>query len=147
MSQPKNDVLSNYIGTWDVLTGEADAPFATGEYTAEWALGGQFVRTTGSVKTADGSNDFELLGMLTFDQQGGVYRMWSFFSYGLVAVGEGIWNETTRTMTETTPYGEITQTTKRYFSTDGVEEWTSVNTDPSGKVVSEMRGRNTRRAP
>ena len=43
------------------------------------------------------------------------------------------------------PYGDIIQTTKRRFATDGHEDWTQANTDQSGRIISEMRGRNTRR--
>ena len=139
------EALSHYVGTWDVVAGPADAPFATGVNTAEWVLGGQFVRGGGALKTADGSNDFEIIGLRTFDPQAGVYRLWSFFSTGMVVQTEGTWDPAERTMTDVTRYGDITQTTRSRFTEDGVEEWTQVNTNATGEVVSEMQGRNTRR--
>lgn len=141
----EDSALSYYVGTWDSVAGPPEAPLATGSYTAEWVLGGHFVRGTGFLKTADGSNDFELLSLMRFDREAGVYRTWLFFSYGAVTQTTGVWDEATRTMTETTRYGDFIQTTKRCFATDGYEEWTMVNTDQDGRVVSEMRGQNTRR--
>ena len=142
----EESALSYYVGTWDSVAGPPEAPVATGTYTVEWVLGGQFVRGSGILKTADGSNDFELLSLMQFDREAGVYRTWLFFSYGAVTQTTGTWDEATCTMTENTPYGDIIQTTKRCFAIDGQEEWTLVNTDQSGRIVSEMRGRNTRRS-
>jgi hypothetical protein len=48
-------------------------------------------------------------------------------------------------MTVVTRYGDVTQTTTSSFVADGVESWTSVNTDSSGTVVHESKGTNTRR--
>ena len=118
---------------------------ATGELVAEWVLGARFVRGTGFVKTADGSNDFEIIQLRGWDEQAGHYRAWSFMSNGMSAESEATWDEATKTMSEVTRYGEITQTTERNFAEDAVETWHQVNTDASGAVVSEMRGVNTRR--
>ena len=137
--------LSHYVGTWDVVAGPPDTPFATGENTVEWVLGGQFVGGSGSVRTADGSNDFAIIALRGFDPHAGVYRTWSFFSTGMVSEAEATWDEAEKTMTEVTHYGDVTQTTTSRFTEDGVEEWTQVNKDGSGNVISALQGRNTRR--
>ncbi len=141
----EESALSYYVGTWDTVAGPPEAPVATGTYTVEWVLGGQFVRGSGFLRTTDGSNDFEILSLMQFDGEAGVYRTWLFFSYGMVTQSTGTWDAETLTMTETTPYGDIIQTTKRCFAADCHEEWTQANTDQSGRIISEMRGRNTRR--
>ena len=138
----EDSALSYYVGTWDSVAGPPEAPVVTGTYTVEWVLGGQFARGTGFLKTADGSNDFEILSLMQFDREAGVYRTWLFFSYGAVTQAAGTSDEATRTMNETTPYGDTIQTTKRCFATDGLERWTLANTGQTGRIVSEMRGRN-----
>jgi hypothetical protein len=142
---PELQVLSNFIGTWDVVATANEAPAAEGQQTTKWILDGRFVQTTGSVTTADGSNDFKLTALITYDQMTKTYRWWSFMSNGHTEESEGTWDAKTRTMTRITRYGDFTQTTKSNFAKPGIEKWTMINMDQNKKVVSEMRGTNTRR--
>lgn len=138
-------VLSNYVGTWDVST-TTQSPSAVGEVTGKWVLDGRFVQSNGFVKTSDGSNDFEITSLMTYDRERDVYRTWSFMSNGMAGEAESTWDPATQTMTKITRYGDATQTTTSSFSEDGVETWHMVNRDASQTVVSEMSGRNTRRS-
>ncbi len=142
-----SDALKHYIGTWDILATTGETPYATGERRVEWILGGEFARATGFVETADGANDFEIMQVLTYDRLADLYRTWSFMSNGLVTLSEMTWDADSLTMTEVTRYGDTTQRTESCFAEDGVEVWSTVNLDASGKVQSEMSGTNRRRAP
>ena len=146
MSDDGLRVLDVYVGTWEVSTTSGESS-AGGAYTAAWVLGGRFLQTTGSVKTSDGSNDFELISLMGHDVERGVYRTWSFMSNGMISESESTWDARARTMTKVTRYAPVTQATTSDFSEDGVEVWHMVNRDASGKVMSEMSGRNTRRSP
>ena len=147
MSQDVSElqVLSHYVGTWDVVATANGAPAAKGRYTTKWVLDGRFVQTTGSVKTADGSNDFRVTTLITYDQVKETYRWWSFMSNGHTEESEGTWDAKSQTMTRITRYGDFTQTATSSLAEAGIEKWTMVNTDKNGNVVSEMRGTNTRR--
>ena len=138
-------VLDKYIGTWDVVAGSPEDPAAQGTYTAKWVLDGRFVHTTGTLETADGSNDFKLISLMTYDPNAKKYRVWNFMSNGLTSEAEATWDANTQTMTRVTRYGEVTQTAESDFSQDGVEKWTMVAADSDQNVVSEMKGTNKRR--
>ena len=138
-------VLSNYVGKWDIVAGSKDDPFAKGTTTVKWILDGRFIQGTGTLKTVDGSNDFKVTMLMTYVSDKNVYRRWSFFSYGMTSESEGTWDAETQTMTLVTRYGDIVQTTTSNFAEDGVEEWTMVSTDEADRVVNEMRGTNSRR--
>ena len=107
-------MLSNYVGTWDVST-TTQSPSAVGEFTAKWVLDGRFVQTNGSVKTSDGSNDFEITSLMTYDRERDVYRTWSFMSNGMASEAESTWDPATRTMTKIARYGDVTRTTTSSF--------------------------------
>ena len=144
---PEASALDHFIGTWDVSSTDEDGKrFATGERTIRWVLDGAFVQTKGYVRTADGSNDFEIIAMMHHDRRTDRYRSWSFLSNGLAIETEMTWDATSRTMTAVTRYGEMAQTTTSRFVEDGVEQWTLVNTNAAGDVVSRMQGVNRRRA-
>lgn len=139
-NEDAQSVLASFIGTWDI-----ESPGAKGVVTRTEVFGGRFIQGNGSLKTDDGSNDFDLISMMTFDPQGGVFRTWNFLSNGMVSQSESTWDGSAQTMTEVTRYGEITQTSTTDLSQDGVHTWTMVNTDASGAVIGEMTGTNTRR--
>lgn len=144
-NQAALDVLSNYVGTWDMEATVQGVPCASGTATAQWTLDKNFIHSTGGVKTVDGSNDFDLISIMTYDSGSQVYRTWSFLSNGMTMHTEGEWDASTRTMTEVTHFGNITQTTESNFTDDGVRQWTTVNLDSDGNVLSEMSGTHTRR--
>ena len=137
-------VLSHFVGTWDVVATADGNPTARGRYTADWILDKRFLQTTGFVNTADGSNDFEILSLSTYDAVKQIYRWWTFMSTGQMEESEGTWNAHTKTMTRITRYGDIVQTATSHFAKPGLEQWTIVNSDRNQAVVSEMSGTNTR---
>ena len=139
------EVLEIYTGTWDVRADIENAQTATGNFTATIILDGKFLQTIGSLNTSDNSNDFDLVSLMTFDENRNTYRTWSFFSTGLVSESTSDWDATSNMMTKKTRYGDITQTTESYFPKSGIERWIAISRDRNGNVVSELQGVNTRR--
>ena len=139
------DVLARYVGTWDVVAGTPEEPLASGSTTAKLILDGKFVQGTGSVQSADGSNDFDVVTMMTYDPSRKAFRRWSFFSFGMTSVADGTWDDETQSMTWVNRYGNVVQKTTSTFAAPGVEKWTMISTDEAGKTVHELQGTNTRR--
>lgn len=138
-------VLQRYVGTWDVVAEVDGRPSATGETTGQLVLDGHFLQRTGWVKTVDGSNDFDIISMLGYDANADAFHVTAFLSNGLHITSDATWDETSQTMTEIRHYGDVTQTTESQFVEDGVEQWTMVNMDADGHVISAMSGTNRRR--
>lgn len=138
-------VLSNYVGTWDVAITSKDSPFTKGESSATWVLDGRFVQQTGELKSADGSNAIKVTTLMTYDPERKIYRMWSFLSNGSTSEGSGKWDEKTRTMTSTSRQDGTTTTTTAKFSDNGIEEWLFITTNQDNEVVGRFGGTNTRR--
>lgn len=146
MSEPDGyDLLARMIGTWDVMADMGDTATAMGSFTAKRVLDGNFILKDGYVKTSDGSNDFEILSMMAYDDEKDIYRIWSFLSSGIASETEGTWDPDTQILKQVTGYGEFTQTTNSDLSEDGIDRWTAISTDQDGNVVSKITGTNTRR--
>jgi Protein of unknown function (DUF1579) len=142
---PELQVLSNYVGTWDVAVTSKDSPFTKGESTTTWVLDGRFVQQTGVLESADGSNVIKVTTLMTYDSERKVYRMWSFLSNGSTSEGTGKFDEKTRTMTSTSRQDGTTTTTTAKFTDDGIEEWLFITTNQNNDVVARFGGTNTRR--
>lgn len=141
--------LANWAGEWDtVMTarfgGEAPRDIKTSVH-ARWVLDGRFIEQYEEHTPAEKLVSIKLF--LTYDTDAKVYRSWIFFGFGAVGEATGKWDAATRTMTWTSkeqPDGKTT-TTISSFPEDGVEVWSVVERDRAGDVVSEVRGKNTRR--
>jgi len=142
---PELQVLSSYIGTWDVTITSKDSPFTKGESSATWVLDGRFVQQTGELKSADGSNVTKVTTLMTYDPEKKVYRGWSFLSNGSTSEWSGKWDEKTHTMTSTSQQNGTTTTTTAKFRDNGIEEWLSITTNQNNEVVGRFGGTNTRR--
>jgi hypothetical protein len=142
---PELQVLSNYIGTWDVAIASKDAPFTKGESTSTWILDGRFLQQTGVLKSDDGANVLKVTTLMTYDSERKTYRMWSFLSNGSTNEASGKWDAENRVMTSTSNQGGITTTTTAKFKENGIEEWTLVTTNQNKEVVGRFSGTNTRR--
>jgi hypothetical protein len=142
---PELQVLSNYIGTWDVAITSKDSPFTKGESNAVWILDGRFVQQTGVLKSDDGTNAIKVTTLMTYDSERKTYHMWSFLSNGSTSDASGKWDEKNRTMTSTSNQGGTTTTTTARFTEDGIEEWMIVTTNQNKEVVGRFGGTNTRR--
>lgn len=142
---PELQVLSNYLGTWDIAITSKESPFANGESSATWVLDGRFVQQTGEMKSADGSNVIKVTTLMTYDPERKMYRMWTFLSNGSTSEAYGKWDEKTRTMTSTSRQDGTTTTTTAKFSDNGIEEWLFITTNQNNEVVGRFGGTNTRR--
>jgi hypothetical protein len=142
---PELQVLSNYVGTWDIAITSKDSPFTKGESSTTWILDGRFVQQTGMLQSADGSNAIKITTLMTYDAERRVYRMWSFLSNGSTFEGFGNWDEKTRTMTSTSRQDGRTMTTTAKFGDNGIEEWLIVTKNQSNEVAGRFSGTNTRR--
>jgi hypothetical protein len=142
---PELQVLSNYVGTWDVAITSADSSFTKGEVTATWILDGRFVQQTGALTSADAAAVLKITTLMTYDQNQKAYRMWSFVSNGSTSESSGKWDATKRTMTSINRRGGETSTTTAKFSDNGKEEWTIVTTNQNNEILGRFGGTNTRR--
>lgn len=141
---PELQVLSNYVGTWDVEITSGNSPFKKGESATTWVLDGRFVQQTGVLLSSDGSS-IKVTTLMTFDTERKIYRMWSFLSNGSTSEGSGEWDEKTRTMTTTSQKDGTTTTTTAKFSDIGIEEWLFITKNQDDEVVGRFGGTNTRR--
>lgn len=144
---PELAVLSHYVGTWDVTITSDDNSQIKGTARAEWVLGGRFVRQAGLLRSSDGSDETEIITLMTYDPDRKTYLAWRFMSDGTHIEAEATWNEATKTMTSVArdSAGEEVLTTTADFSTPGVERWKIVSTNKSGEELFELRGENKRR--
>lgn len=147
---PELRVLDDMIGTWDeVLTNKPTEWLPKAERSdsltkKNWSLGGKFIRMEGVWKPAK----TEFLSLLTYDPATKEYRTWYFDSGGGQPRGSvrGSWDDKARTMTwtGTDEAGNKTVGKSRIVDRDH-HEWTVITTDPQGKVVLDLLGKNTRR--
>ena len=138
-------VLSQYVGTWEVKITTKGSPLKSGEATAKWILDGRFVQQAGSLKKTDGTTALKITTLMTYDPTKKAFRSWSFMSDGAMSESEAAWDANTRTMTTIYRGPDITTTTTADFSKDGIEKWSIVVVDKDKKVVNETSGINTRK--
>ena len=150
---PELQVLNHWVGKWDDdMTVKPNAALpkgmrAKGPVTAEWVLNGRFVQQTATLEPDDGAPAMKVTTLMTYDPRKKVYRSWMFFSTGAVSESEGRWDEESRTMTSTSrdPESGADTTIRATFAADGTENWSIVEKDREGKVLSETIGTNTPR--
>lgn len=143
---PELKALGSYVGSWDVEITSKGLPFTKGKSETKWMLDGRFVQQTGDLQAEDGSTVVKVTTLMTYDPAKKVYRSWTFLSDGSTSESEGTWSAKDRVMTSVGRKDERGgfSTTTADFSEAGVEKWKIVFTDGTGKVVSEMSGKNTR---
>ncbi len=142
---PELKVLEHYVGSWYTEILSKGLPFTKGPALARWILDGQFIEQTGELQDANGTAVFKVKTIMTFDPAKKVYRTWTFASDGTMSDSEGTWNANTRVMTFSRKRDDgITTTITADFSTADVETWQIVSKDAGGKVITEIRGKNTR---
>ena len=146
---PELQVLTNYIGEWDVEVTSKDALSTVGQYvgqsSASWTLDGRFLRRTSSLAHANDSKPLKATSLMTYDEKKKSYRMWRFLSTGHVSEGIGTWDAKTRTMTLVFDEEGAAATFTSQFSENGIEQWSIVLTDEKENVISRITGKDTRR--
>lgn len=142
---PELEVLSHYVGEWDIDVTSANMPDLKGQATAKWILDGRFVEQTGVLKSSDDSTVLKIKTLMTYDPDAKSYRMWSFYSNGNAIEAMGTWDAEKKTMTSIHRDEGMTTTITADFSKAGVEQWKIVTKNAQGNVVSELTGTNTRR--
>ena len=86
--------------------------------------------------------------IMTYDFVKRTYRSWYFASNGLTNEGTGTYDEKTKTMTWTardTSNGLVTTTRASFDKADGSENWAISIVLTDGKVIADLKGKNTRR--
>ena len=147
---PELKILGRMVGTWDeVLTNKPTEWIPTANRSTSitkksWALDNRFVKMEGVWNPAK----TEFVSYAAFDPATKEYRQWYFDASGVMPRGNtrGTWDERTKTInwTGTDESGNKTISKTRYID-DDTHEWTVVTTDPKGKVVLDLHGKNTRR--
>lgn len=146
---PELRVLNCYAGTWEVVAASNEAPntpLLRGKATSKWILDGRFLEQTGALQAPDGSNSMKVTTLMTYDVEQKTYRSWTFLSNGQATESEGKWDPATQTMTSTSrpgPNGRISTTTAN-FAEAGIEKWKMSVADETGKIVTQIVGKNTR---
>ena len=144
---PELKAIDHYAGTWDVEMTSTGHPFTKGKVTAKWILDGRYLQQTGELLADDGSPVMKHTSLMTYDPTKKVYRSWIFLSDGTAGESDATWDEKRQIMTSVGRKDEngVFSTTTADFSQAGVEKWKMVIKDSTGKVVSEMSGKNSRK--
>jgi hypothetical protein len=146
---PELQILNCYAGTWEVVAANHEAPnmpVMKGKATSKWVLDGRFLEQTGVLQALGGGTAIKVTTLMTYDTEKKSFRTWTFVSDGKATESEGKWDPATQTMTSVdcpSTKGQIVTTTVN-FSEAGIQKWKMSITDPSGKIVSQMVGKNTR---
>ena len=140
---PELKALAGYVGRWDCrFEDNLHGASLKGTAEGEWILGGRFLHQTWTIDepVLSGSS------IMTYDPGKKSYRSWHFVSNGSTSEGAGKYDEKTKIMTWTVRDANgLRTTTHSSFDKDGNESWTITVADGDGKVVSDMKGRNTKR--
>ncbi|MDB5350332.1 MAG: Planctomycetes uncharacterized domain protein [Planctomycetota bacterium] len=151
---PELAALSRLIGKWDSqfeakrIEGVTEGETRKGTAEAGWILGGRFLRQTWAVEGAGAEPGMSGSSIMTYDPAKKAYRSWHFVSTGSTSEGEGTYDKATRTITWTARDANGFRTrTRSSFAEDGSENWTITVTDTEGRIVTDMKGKNTRRKP
>jgi hypothetical protein len=140
--------LEGFIGDWnaevrDNLAAEPAWNRANASHKS-WTLGGRFVRD--EVRDAEGQ--ITLLGLWTCDANEGTHREWYFFPDGNAVQVKAIWDQASSTMKLDGQWtrGGTLRGTRKLTSAD-TYSWEVVSQDPTGNVVTNMSGRQSRQSP
>lgn len=146
---PELAALSHYVGNWqDEMTIKFNDKETTykGSCKAKWTLNGRYLEQSSQMASEAGSPPTQVKAMMTYDANKKTYRTWMYFSTGNSIEYKGTWDEAAKTMTSVSVDAETgkTSTIVANFATEGVENWTIVDKDKDGKIVVEIKGKNTR---
>lgn len=146
---PELQILSCYAGTWEVIGANNESPNTPslkGKATSKWILDGRFLEQTGVLQASTGGNPIKITTLMTYDADKKIFRTWTFVSDGQAKESEGKWDPATQTMTSVDLPGAKHQvvTTTVNFSEAGIQKWKMVIADQSGKILSQMVGKNVR---
>lgn len=149
---PELQALNHWVGKWEdemTIKANADLPKGgrgKGTSTAEWIHDGHFLLQTWEMDVTEGIPKMTGTIIMTYDPRKKTYRSWSFFSSGFTRESQGVWDADSKTMTWTSRDNETgrTSVTKASFA-DGTENWSIVDKDPDGNVLSESSGKNVRK--
>jgi hypothetical protein len=151
---PDLQALDHWAGKWEsemTINPNADLPKggrSKGTSTGEWIHDGRFLLLTWKTDATEGMPKSTGSIIMTYDPGKKTYRSWSFFSSGYTRESRGVWDADAKTMTWNSRDDETGRTsmTKASF-TDNTENWSTVDKDKEGTVLSESSGKNTRKAP
>lgn len=146
---PELQILSCYVGTWEVSGASSESPNAPafkGKATSKWILDGRFLEQTGVIHASAGGNPTTITTLMTYDADKKIFRTWTFVSDGRATESEGKWDPATQTMTSVDCPGVKHQvvTTTVNFSEAGIQKWKLVIADQSGTILKQMIGKNVR---
>ena len=147
--------LDMLVGTWEGTSESTLAENGTvlqlrAITRVQWDVGGQFIQERTAIEI-DGFPPVGAMGMWTFDDTTGEYRLWRFDSSGATHEGTMTYDPETRTMnmrTEVFERGQVFPSVgegfMRFVSDDEkVYEWTVFAPD-SDEVVNKTVGRSRR---
>jgi hypothetical protein len=149
---PELAALSGLIGQWDCklevkpLEGATKGGVREGNAKGEWIHNGRFLRQTWNMEAAGAVPSMSGSAIMTYEPVKKTYRSWHFVSDGSTREGTGTFDEKTKTMTWTERDSNgFRLVTKSSFPEPGIENWSITVTDVDGKVVDDLKGKNTRR--
>ncbi len=149
---PELAVLSGFVGKWDSrseakrIEGVSDGGARKGTASAEWVLGGRFVRQTWVIEAAGSEPELSGVSMMTYDTAKRTYRSWQFVSNGSTSEGEGVYDAKTKTITWKAHDADGVRTvTKASFAEEGAENWQITVTGANGRILADVKGKNIRR--
>lgn len=148
---PELKALAGFVGKFDTmfkvkpLEGASEGIDRKGTAEGEWILGGRFLRQTWSVEAADSAPAVSGWTIMTYDVEKKTYRSWHFVSEGGASEGEGAYDAGTKTLTWTARDARGLKTVTRSSMVEDGESWAITVSDPEGKVLVDLKGKNTRR--
>lgn len=140
--------LNLRVGTWDAaitLKKAAWTPLeikSSGQTKIQWTLGDNFIEN----KSNFASIDAESLELVNYDPKDGVYRTWNF-SKTTFPRGEttGNWDTQSKTLTWKSDYGYGYRGKGHWkFTGEDTMNWTFTVTGPTGELLLDMEGTDTR---
>lgn len=146
---PELQFLNGYVGTWEVVmaTNEVpNTPIGKGKATAKWILDGRFLEQSGMLLLTEGNKTVKVTTLMTYDVDKKSFRSWTFTSDGQATESDGKWDAATQTMTFISiqrPNGQKVTITAN-FAEAGIERWKMTVADETGKLISNLIGKNIR---
>jgi hypothetical protein len=135
-------VLDSYVGTWDcVVTDKTTAKESKTVEERRWSRKGTFVLFENFDLTTKKESHY----LMTYDANAKAYRTCYIDDSTTISL-LGTWDARTKSMTWRGKDGEDNRVsgTERFVDKDNLE-WSLVFTNPDGKVVAELSGKQTRR--
>ena len=151
---PELAVLSGYAGRWESryeakrIEGVNEGGDRKGTAEAQWILDGRFLRQNWTSAPTGSDPGMSGYSIMTYDPAKRAYRSWHFVSNGSTSEGTGTYDEKTKTLTwvaRDTANGLVTTTKTSFDKGEGSENWVIIVALTDGKVVADLKGKNTRR--